>query len=104
MSDSTYADEEGYSESDRVVTDGLFSLIADAPARVIISSFASQIARIQIVADAAEAYNRKLAIVGRSMVETFQHLLVLRGASGDGVCGCHPCVLSVGWLFVSDGC
>jgi ribonuclease J len=69
LSDSTYADEEGYSDSDRVVTDGLFSLIADAPARVIVSSFASQIARIQIVADAAEAFGRKLAIVGRSMIE-----------------------------------
>lgn len=69
MSDSTYAEEEGYSESDRSVTDGLFRLIAEAPARVIISSFASQIARIQIVADAAEAYGRKLAVVGRSMVE-----------------------------------
>ncbi|MDA0231881.1 MAG: ribonuclease J [Chloroflexi bacterium] len=69
MSDSTYAEEEGYSDSDRVVTDGLFSLISDAPARVIVSSFASQIARIQIVADAAEAYGRKLVIVGRSMVD-----------------------------------
>ena len=69
LSDSTYADEEGYSDSDRVVTDGLFNLIADAPARVIVSSFASQIARIQIVADAAEAFGRKLAIVGRSMIE-----------------------------------
>lgn len=69
MSDSTYAEEEGNSASDRSVTDGLFSLIADAPARVIVSSFASQIARIQIVADAAHAYGRKLVIVGRSMIE-----------------------------------
>lgn len=69
MSDSTYAEEEGASDSDRAVTDGLFSVIADAPARVIVSSFASQIARIQIVADAAEAFGRKLVIVGRSMVE-----------------------------------
>ncbi len=69
MSDSTYAEEEGASESDRAVTDGLFRAIAEAPARVIVSSFASQIARIQIVADAAEAFGRKLAIVGRSMIE-----------------------------------
>ncbi len=69
MSDSTYAEEEGASESDRQVTDGLFGAIANAPARIIVSSFASQIARIQIVADAAEAFNRKLVIIGRSMVE-----------------------------------
>jgi ribonuclease J len=69
MADSTYAEEEGASESDRVVTDGLFALIAEAQGRVILSSFASQIARIQIVIDAAEAFDRKVAIVGRSMVE-----------------------------------
>ncbi len=69
MSDSTYAEEEGASESDRAVTDGLFGLIAEAPGRVIVSSFASQIARIQIVADAAEAFDRKLVVLGRSMVE-----------------------------------
>jgi ribonuclease J len=69
MSDSTYAEEEGSSGSDRTVTDGLFTLIAEASARVIVSSFASQIARIQIVADAAQAYGRKLVIVGRSMIE-----------------------------------
>lgn len=69
MSDSTYSEEEGASESDRAVTDGLFGVIANAPARIIVSSFASQIARIQIVADAAEAFNRKLVILGRSMIE-----------------------------------
>ncbi len=69
MSDSTYAEEEGASDSDRSVTDGMFALIAEAPGRVIVSSFASQIARIQIVADAAEAFGRKMAIVGRSMIE-----------------------------------
>lgn len=69
MSDSTYAEEEGASESDRAVTDGMFRAIGDAPARIIVSSFASQIARIQIVADATEAFGRKLVIIGRSMVE-----------------------------------
>ena len=68
LADSTYAEEEGYTASDRVVADGLHRLIAEAPSRVIVSSFASQIARIQIVADAAAANGRKLAIVGRSMI------------------------------------
>ncbi len=68
LADSTYAEEEGYTPSDRVVADGLHRLIAEAPSRVIVSSFASQIARIQIVADAAAANGRKLAIIGRSMI------------------------------------
>lgn len=68
LADSTYAEEEGYSPSDRIAADGLFRLIGEAQGRVIVSSFASQIARIQIVADATRAYGRKLAVVGRSMV------------------------------------
>jgi ribonuclease J len=67
MSDSTYAEDEGYSGSDRVVADGLFELIGRTAGRIIISSFASQIARLQIVADAAFAHGRKMAVVGRSM-------------------------------------
>jgi ribonuclease J len=68
MADSTYAEFEGYSPSDREVVENLPELIGDAPERVIVSSFASQIARIQIVADACVKHNRKLCVLGRSMV------------------------------------
>jgi ribonuclease J len=68
MSDSTYAEEEGYCPSDREVVENLPRLIGAARDRVIVSSFASQIARIQIVADACMAHGRKLCVVGRSMV------------------------------------
>ena len=68
MADSTYAEEEGYSPSDREVVDNLPGLIGVADDRVIVSSFASQIARIQIVADACIKYNRKLCVLGRSMI------------------------------------
>lgn len=107
MSDSTYAEEEGASESDRAVTDGLFSVIADAPARVIVSSFASQIARIQIVADAAEAFGRKLVIVGRSMIENTKlarelgHLriaddLMVSAAQAESLPGSRVLVMTTG--------
>ena len=68
LSDSTYAENEGYSGSDRQVAESLHRLIGEAPGRVFVASFASQIARIQMVADAAAAHGRKLALVGRSMV------------------------------------
>ena len=68
MADSTYAEEEGYSPSDREVVDNLPGIIGDAKNRVIVSSFASQIARIQIVADACIKHDRKLCILGRSMI------------------------------------
>tara|TARA_Y100001960_G_scaffold333717_2_gene440499 strand:- start:3409 stop:4782 length:1374 start_codon:yes stop_codon:yes gene_type:complete len=68
MADSTYAEEEGYSASDREIAENIPALIGAAPARVIVSSFASQISRIQIVADACLHYGRKLCVVGRSMI------------------------------------
>ena len=68
MADSTYAEEEGYSASDREIAENIPALISAAPARVIVSSFASQISRIQIVADACLHYGRKLCVVGRSMI------------------------------------
>jgi ribonuclease J len=68
MSDSTYAEEEGYSPSDREVVDNLPGIIGAAKERVIVSSFASQIARIQIVADACIKHDRKLCVLGRSMI------------------------------------
>lgn len=68
MADSTYAEEEGYSPSDREVVENLPRVIGAAKDRIIVSSFASQIARIQIVADACMAHGRKLCILGRSMV------------------------------------
>ena len=67
LSDSTYAEEEGFSGSDRTVAESLFRLVQEAEGRVFVVSFASQIARIQIAADAARAAGRKLAVMGRSM-------------------------------------
>jgi len=68
LSDSTYAESAGYSGSDRQVAESLHRLIGEARGRVFVASFASQIARIQMVADATAAHGRKLALVGRSMV------------------------------------
>lgn len=73
MSDSTYAEMEGYSDSDRVVAESLFKLIGDCPGRVFVASFASQVARIQIVADSALAHGRKLAVLGRSMTNIVKY-------------------------------
>jgi ribonuclease J len=67
LADSTYADEEGSSASDRVVADGLFRHVSEATGRVFVASFASQIARVQIVLDSAEATGRRVALLGRSM-------------------------------------
>lgn len=72
MADSTYAENEGYSGSDREVAHTLHDVIGNAEGRVLVASFASQIARIQMVADAAVAHRRRLAIVGRSMINNLK--------------------------------
>ena len=68
LSDSTYAEVEGYTASERVVGEALDGVIRDAPGRIMIATFASLISRIQQVINAAERYDRKIAVVGRSMV------------------------------------
>ena len=69
MADSTNADDEGYSGSDREVFTSLLHLISNAKGRVFISSFASHIARIQMVFLIAKLCNRKVAFSGKSMVD-----------------------------------
>ena len=67
LSDSTYAEEKGYTPSEQVVGTALDHAIVDADGRVLVATFASLIARIQQVIDAAINHGRKVAIVGRSM-------------------------------------
>ncbi len=65
--DSTNADRPGFSPSESVVGPHLEEVFARAPGRVIVTSFASNIHRVQQVIDAAAALDRKVALVGRSM-------------------------------------
>ena len=67
LSDSTYAELSGYTPSEQVVGEALDRAIGEAPSRVLVTTFASLISRIQQVIDAAELHHRKVAIVGRSM-------------------------------------
>lgn len=69
MSDSTNAEDEGNSRSDRIAAEAIYHAIAEAQGRVIVASFSTQIARVQMIADAAEALNRKIVLLGRSMIE-----------------------------------
>ena len=69
LSDSTYAELPGYTPSEMVVGEALDRAIGEAPGRVLVTTFASLISRIQQVIDAAAKHHRKVAIVGRSMLE-----------------------------------
>jgi ribonuclease J len=65
--DSTNADRTGFSPSESGVGRELQEVFARVPRRIIVTSFASNIHRVQQVIDAAAALGRKVALVGRSM-------------------------------------
>lgn len=67
LSDSTNADSPGHTPSEEIITDTFTRLFALAKGRLIIATFASNISRIQQAIDAAARFDRKVAIVGRSM-------------------------------------
>ncbi len=66
--DSTNAEVPGFTTSERELTPAIETVFRTAPRRVIVSSFASHVHRIQQVLDAAHEHGRKVAFVGRSMV------------------------------------
>ena len=69
LADSTNSTRPGWTPSEMVIGPALDKVFEEAPARIIVASFASQISRMQQVADAAVKNNRKLAFVGMSMVD-----------------------------------
>lgn len=67
LSDSTGAENPGHSISERVIMDNLDEIFENAKGRIIVSTFASLIGRIQQVIWLAEKHNRKVAVEGYSM-------------------------------------
>lgn len=67
MADSTNAELEGYTPSETNVRSGVEEIFEKAPGRIIVSTFSSNINRIQQVVEVAVAHNRKICILGRSM-------------------------------------
>jgi ribonuclease J len=72
MSDSTNADVPGFTPLEKEIGPVIESVIARSKQRVIVASFSSHVHRVQQVVDAAKANNRKVALVGRSMVRNMQ--------------------------------
>ncbi len=66
--DSTYVEIEGYTPSEQRVAETLDRVIGEAPGRVIVTTFASLISRVQTVVDAAERHGKRVFVTGRSMV------------------------------------
>ncbi len=66
--DSTNAMREGVSPSEEEVSDSLANIIEDAPGRVLVTTFSSNVGRIRSIALAAEKVGRRVMVLGRSML------------------------------------
>jgi ribonuclease J len=67
LGDSTNAERPGFTQSERIVGEAFRQLIPSRQGRVLISSFASNIHRMQQAIDVAAIVGRKVSVVGRSM-------------------------------------
>jgi ribonuclease J len=72
FSDSTNVERPGFTPSERTIVPRIEELARSASRRVVLSCFASSIHRIQQVIDIAERVGRKIAFVGRSMVDNVE--------------------------------
>jgi ribonuclease J len=83
--DSTNAQREGRSPSEAVVAAGLREVIAEATSRVAITIFASNVARIRSIAEAAAANDRQVVVIGRALarvIDVAGELGLLEGLPG----------------------
>ncbi|MDP2864102.1 MAG: ribonuclease J [bacterium] len=88
MSESTGAEEEGHSLSEKTIFENLDKIFQEARGRIIAASFASLINRIQQLITLSEKYKRKVAIEGRSMktnIEIAQNLKIIKVKNGTFV-------------------
>ncbi len=68
MSDSTNTERDGFTPSEKTVWKRINEIFASAPKRIIVTTFASNVHRIRQVLQAAMKYDRKVSILGRSML------------------------------------
>jgi len=73
LSDSTNAERPGHTPSERIVGNAFENIFARARGRIIVTSFASNVPRIQQVVDQAIRFNRKIALLGRSLMNVVHY-------------------------------
>ena len=86
MADSTNAERPGYTQSEKFVGETFDNEFRYAKNRIIVATFSSNVHRIQQICDAAVRYGRKVAVMGRSMVNVVNISLKLNYLNGpEGV-------------------
>jgi ribonuclease J len=72
LSDSTGAERAGYTPSEAVIAPAFNAIFREAPGRIVVATFASQLSRVQQVIDAAHTHGRVVALAGYSMLKTVE--------------------------------
>jgi len=73
LSDSTNAEVPGSTASERSVYPNLDRIFAQAPGRLLVTTFASSVHRVNMILDIAQKRNRVVSVVGRSMLNVIAH-------------------------------
>ncbi len=73
VSDSTNAEIPGFTPSERSVTPNLDRIFGQATGRLLVTTFASSVHRLQIVLELAKKHGRYVSVVGRSMLNVIAH-------------------------------
>lgn len=73
LSDSTNAEVPGHTPSESAVYPNLDRVFAQAPGRVLITTFASSVHRVNIILQLAQKHKRVVSVVGRSMLNVIAH-------------------------------
>ena len=73
LSDSTNAEVPGHTPSERSVYPNLDRVFAQAPGRLLVTTFASSVHRVNMILELAQKHNRVVSVVGRSMLNVIAH-------------------------------
>jgi ribonuclease J len=73
ISDSTNSEVPGFTPSERAVFPNLDRVFATAPGRLLVTTFASSVHRVNMILELAKKHNRSVAVLGRSMLNVIAH-------------------------------
>ena len=73
LSDSTNAEVPGHTPSERSVYPNLDRIFIQAEGRIMVTTFSSSVHRVNMILDLAQKHGRKVAVVGRSMLNVIAH-------------------------------
>ncbi|MBI5357568.1 ribonuclease J [Candidatus Saccharibacteria bacterium] len=72
LSESTTSDRPGRTPSESTIEQSFVDIMDQAPGRIFVAIFSTNVNRIQMIVNAAVKHNRKIALDGRSMISTLE--------------------------------